>query len=77
MAAAAKARDIYLFLKANGWNETLAKFKSSSRAPKSDIVTVGQFLEAVSTQFGGKRKTIDDYSRAFRRIVAGIFEIEG
>ena len=76
-AAAAKARDIYLFLKASGWNETLAKFKPSRRAPKSQIVTVGEFLEAVSAQFGGKRKTIDDYIRAFRRIVAGIFEIDG
>src|ERR1700731_2370531 len=26
-AAAAKARDIYLFLSANGWEETLAKYK--------------------------------------------------
>lgn len=75
-AAAAKARDIYLFLKANGWNETLAKFKPSRRTPKSQVVTVGEFLEAVSTQFGGKRKTIDDYARAFRRIIAGIFEID-
>lgn len=76
-AAAARARDIYLFLRANGWNETLAKFKPSRRIPKSEIVTVGEFLEAVSAQFGGKRKTIDDYIRAFRRIIAGIFEING
>src|SRR6266403_4804424 len=30
-AAAAKARDIYLFLAANGWIQTLAKYKPSSQ----------------------------------------------
>src|SRR5205085_2666186 len=33
-AAAVKARDIYVFLKANGWDATLAKFKVESEAPK-------------------------------------------
>ena len=66
-----------MFLKANGWDETIARFKPSRRIPNSEIVTVGEFLEAINAQFGGKKKTIDDYARAFRRIVAGIVEIDG
>ncbi len=76
-AAATKGRDIYLFLKANGWTETLAKYKPSRRSTPAQIITVGEFLEAVTAHFSGKRKTIDDYIRAFRRIVSGVFEIDG
>lgn len=75
--AAQKAREIYLFLKANGWDQTIAKFKPPKRRADSEIETVGEFLESVTSQFGGKKKTIDDYARAFRRIVAGIVEIDG
>src|SRR5215471_16357366 len=76
-AAAAFAREIYLFLRANGWSQTAAKFKRSRRwGTAAEIVTVGDFLQVVRAHFGGKQKTIDDYSRAFRYIVAGIFGID-
>jgi hypothetical protein len=45
--AAIKARDIYVFLKANGWEATLAKFKPESDVVPRLNVTVGEFLTAV------------------------------
>ena len=42
--AAQKAREIYLFLKANGWDQTIAKFKPSKRRADSEIETVGEFF---------------------------------
>ena len=76
-AAGARAREIYLSLRSNGWDATLAKYKPARGAVVSEIVTVGDFLSAVTAGFGGKRKTIEDCMRSFRRIVAGIFGIDG
>src|ERR1700716_3583577 len=38
-AAAAKARNIYLFLLANGWEQTLIKYKHQSQLPPSADTT--------------------------------------
>jgi hypothetical protein len=50
-AAAARARDIYLFLVANGWEAALARYrkpKTIVHDPNSEQpVTVGSFLDAV------------------------------
>jgi hypothetical protein len=45
-AAAARARDIYLHLAANGWETTLAKFKPKSSPSAVRILTVGDFIRA-------------------------------
>jgi hypothetical protein len=74
-AAAAKARDIYLFLTVNGWALTLAKHKPKSRsAPASSAtkITVGSFLDAVFA-ISTNRSTIEGYATAFRKIVADLF----
>jgi hypothetical protein len=42
-AAASRARELYLFLKANGWDKTLAKYRPRPGAEIPDI-TVGQFI---------------------------------
>ena len=42
--AAKKARDIYLFLRANGWEKTLEKFKRPTIAAK-EAITIAQFRE--------------------------------
>ncbi len=52
-AAAAKARDIYLFLAANGWIQTLAKYKPRSQRQRDqsdnpETCTVGSFLATAS-----------------------------
>jgi integrase len=74
-AAAAKARDIFLFLTVNGWPLTLARYKgrsqSASAADTSEI-TVGSFLDAVFSVCTN-RSTIEGYATAFRKIVADLF----
>src|SRR5258708_5581179 len=74
-AAAAKARDIFLFLTVNGWPLTLAKYKrnSDSTSPThTSEITVGSFLEAVFS-VSTKRTTVEGYATAFRKIVADLF----
>jgi integrase len=73
-AAAAKAKEIYLSLQSAGWEATLAKFK-----PKASkiVTTVGEFLEEVKAKADGRARTISDYCKAFRTIVAGVFHIDG
>jgi hypothetical protein len=75
--AAQKAREIYLYLQSNGWEETLLKFKPKSRWLSSAATTVGEFSEQVQSVWTGKPKTLGDYIRAFRKIVSDIFEIDG
>jgi integrase len=75
--AAQKAREIYLNLRSNGWDETLQKFKPKSAWSSSAATTVGEFCEKVQSVWSGKPKTLGDYIRAFRKIVSDIFEIDG
>jgi integrase len=75
--AAQKAREIYLYLQSNGWDETLQKFKPKSRWSSSAATTVGEFCEQVQSVWSGKPKTLGDYIRAFRKVVSDIFRIDG
>jgi integrase len=76
-AAAAKAREIYEHLRAQGWGPTVKKFKPGSiKTPVSSIVTVGDLLTAVRETSTGNEKTLADYARALRLIVSQAFEIE-
>src|SRR5260370_31588268 len=75
--AAQKAREIYLYLQSNGWEETLQEFKPMSVWSSSAATTVGEFCEQVQSVWSGKPKTLGDYIRAFGKIVSGIFEIDG
>ena len=76
-AAAANAKNIYLSLQALGWEATLAKFKPKANAQESAATSIGEFLEEAIASAGGRSKTIESYCRAFRTIVANIFEIDG
>ena len=80
--AATKARDIFLSFKSQGEHATLALFKDSpSVAPAplatTEIETVGEFLTAARTTCSASPRTVEDYCRAFRWFVAGIFNLEG
>jgi hypothetical protein len=50
MEAAARAKERYLFLIHNGWDEFLAKYRPKEIGPAAATLTVGQYLEAVRTQ---------------------------
>lgn len=73
-AAAVKARDIYIFLRANGWGATEEKFKPKPE-PKIKSPTLGQFLEEVRRTGGFQPKTLALYERKLRKIVADIVEL--
>ncbi len=75
-AAASKARTIYRFLVANGWEATLDRYKPKT-AEKLKSPTVGQFLGEIEVRAGLRAATYGDYARKFRRLVAGIVRIEG
>jgi integrase len=75
-AAAAKARDIYLFLVANGWEPTLARYRKAKVVATPDNsekqCTVGELLEAVSLTTTSQT-TVEGYAKSLRRIVSDIF----
>lgn len=73
--AANTAKEIYLSLRAAGWEATLLKYKPKS-APKT-VSTVGEFLKEVQEKASARAKTIESYCRAFRTIVADIRDIDG
>ncbi|MGA8655866.1 MAG: tyrosine-type recombinase/integrase [Chthoniobacterales bacterium] len=77
VVAAGKARDIYEHLKVNGWAATLANFKLGPE-PKNDgaIQTVGEFIGAIQATTASRGRTLSEYIRSFRRIVAGAFGID-
>jgi integrase len=77
-AAAGEAKKIYQFLLVNGWEATIAKFKTASQLEDEGAVsTVGDFIEAVqATTRSARSRTLAEYIRSLRRIVAGCFEID-
>jgi hypothetical protein len=75
-AAAVNARDVYEHLRAHGWDETLAKFKSSTVHRPAAIGTVADFVSAIRETSTDNPKTLSDYIRSFRLIVSQAFDIE-
>ncbi len=76
-AAAAKARDIYVHLTANGWDATLARFKPKSQIAIKTHATVGDFLSELKAKAELDPKTLEGYAIAFRKILTDAFEIDG
>ena len=76
-AAASKAKEIFFALRGGGWEEALRRFKPSAAAPVKSAATVGNLLQDVQNIAGLRPKTLADYSKALRKIVADIFEIDG
>jgi len=73
--AAGKAREIYAYLMANGWNATLDKYAPTvTRAHVSP--TVGGFLAEVERTAGLKARTFHRYAGYLRSIVAHIAGIK-
>jgi hypothetical protein len=74
-AAAAKARDLYIFLKANGWEATFAKYKPEPEFKNK--LTVGEYLRAVEETQKLRRQTFLNYQNCFHTILARVFGIKG
>ena len=75
--AAAKAREIYVYLIAHGWDATLARFKPRSQVALKTHATVGDFLEELSAKADLNPKTFVSYAVAFRKILTDAFGIDG
>lgn len=74
-AAAVKARDAYVLLKANGWDATLAKLKPESEAAPRLNLTVGQFLTAVKETGYLRTRTFLNYQNCLRTVVSEAFGV--
>ena len=75
--AAAKARGIYVYLIARGWDAALAQFKPKSQVALKTHATVGDFLDELKAKADLNPKTFTSYAIAFRKILADAFEIDG
>ena len=77
-AAAQKARKIWTYLQANGFDATLAEFKPSASATvqRKEDCTVGEFLTEVSAKSGLRAKTFVEYAKGFRQLVSQIHSID-
>ncbi|MBU6402460.1 MAG: hypothetical protein KGS61_19240 [Verrucomicrobia bacterium] len=76
-AAARKAKDLFTFLQANGWEATLARFKSGSdTAPRLNL-TVGEYLNAVKDTAYLRPRTFLNYRNGLRTIVSETFGVRG
>jgi len=69
-ASAGKARDIWLSLRAVGWEKTLGEYKP--KAKKKINATVGEFLELIRIKAGLETVTFNIYSNKLRRIASGV-----
>lgn len=75
-AAAKKAKEVFTFLEANGWQATLTKFKPQAETVTTGC-TVGEFLDEVKAVSGLKPGTYEIYAKKFRSLVAGVFNLHG
>jgi hypothetical protein len=76
-AAAIEAKKIYTFLDANGWADTLAKYKPDSDNAPGLNLTVGDYLKAVHDTGQLRPRTFLNYQNCFRTLVSEAFGIKG
>ena len=79
-AAASQALDVFRFLKANGWEATLAKFKPEAQVVTKFDVTIGDFLSAMQVAAVPsplKLRTFLNYRTGFRTIASEALGVRG
>ena len=69
--AAFEARQLYVALKANGWDETMRRRRGDVAEKKCDV-TIGEYIEAVREKSLLYPKTIESYAVALRMIAGAI-----
>jgi integrase len=74
-AAATKARDLFLFLRVSGWDDTLRRYKPEMfRALEQP--TLGEYLASVSQSVNIRPSTLKSYEGKLRNLVAGISDLD-
>lgn len=74
--AARKAREIYVFIEANGWEAAITKFKPGKET-QDESATLGAFLDAVRSTGKLKIRTFLNYQNCLRTIVSEMFGVKG
>ena len=69
--AAFEARQLYVALKANGWDETMRRRRGDPMEKKCDV-TIGEYLEAIREKSLLRPETIESYAVALRMIAGAI-----
>jgi integrase len=72
--AAARAVKYFLEIKALGWEPVIEKLHPS---PKKKIATVGEYLRQAEQVAKIEARTLNEYEKCFRRVVAEVMEIDG
>lgn len=75
-AAAAKAKEIAVYLEANGWEPTRAKYKPPPAA-KAGICTLGEFIADVQKRSHLKAMTVRRYAVKLRKMMADVANLDG
>jgi hypothetical protein len=70
-----EAKRIYTFLKANGWEPTLAKYKPEAEE-KPEVETVGDLIAAAKDKSDVRPRTLQGYSGSIRRLAGSIKGID-
>jgi integrase len=73
-AAAVQALEVFRFLKANGWDATLAKFKPDCETKLH--TTIGDYLNAVKGLNCLRLRTFLNYQNALRTIASEVFNVK-
>ena len=72
--AASNAQAIYFSLQTNGWEESLRRFKPEPEKSQR-VATIGDYIEAASSIAHIEPRTLKEYTKSFRRLVAEIFRV--
>jgi len=75
-AAAKKAALIYRDIVAGGWENALATHKPETVKAEAPAATVGALIEAATRLSSVRPESLDTYSKALRRITAGIINLD-
>jgi integrase len=74
--ASVKARDIYVYLRANGWAAALTKFKPESGASPRNNLSVGDYLKAIQATGQLRIRTFMYYQNCLRTIISEAFGVK-
>jgi hypothetical protein len=75
MEAAALALRFYQEIRAKGWTETLRQREAIRCGQKIINVTIGEYIDAVTSRSLLHPKTLESYAAALRKIAADIHQI--
>lgn len=74
VTASKRAAEIYQYLRVQGWDETIKRYKGLTVVKKKGC-TVGEFLDAVEQRSHLSTKTFANYARWIRTMIAQLKEI--